>query len=99
MAFLSTRGIFVASHVGAVRNAKGKIGSQELEQQLGKPLNFGGTELVPILDELKIIDLSLDILSDNLIPQSPPEYESGRLHFKWLLDHYARRVPSVGNQR
>jgi uncharacterized protein (TIGR02265 family) len=76
------RGIFVNSHVDAVRKAKGEEGARLLEERFGRSTKFGMMEPVSVLDEVRIIDLALDILHDKPIPEDQRDYEAGRLHFR-----------------
>ncbi len=107
------RGIFVSSHVDAVRRSTGEEGVQLLEKRFGKPLKFGMMDAVPIRDEVKIIDLALEILSDKPFPEDQQAFEAGRLHFKnfsqtplgeFLLSFFKNdfklvmlRAPSIAN--
>lgn len=76
------RGIFVNSHVNAVRKAKGKAGVWLLEMRFGRPLIFRSTEPVPISDEVKLIEFALEMLNETPIPPTELDFEAGRLHFK-----------------
>ncbi len=76
------QGIFVMSHIDAVRRSKGRDGVLELERKLGKTLDFRATESVPIVEELRIIDAALDVLKTLPIPPLQRDYEAGRLHFR-----------------
>ena len=107
------RGIFVNSHVDAVRKLTGEEGVRLLEKRFGKSVKFGMMDPVPIRDEVKIIDLSLDILGDKPIPPDQRDFEAGRLHFEnfsqtplgeFLLSFFKNefklvmlRAPSIAN--
>lgn len=75
------KGIFVNSHIDAVRRVLGEEGVRLLEERFGAPLHFRNTEDVPVHDEVRIIEQALDLLH----PETPPAaraYEAGRLHFR-----------------
>ena len=107
------RGIFVNSHIDAVRRAKGEEGARILEERFGRPVRFGMMEPVPVRDEIKIIDLALDILYDASVPADQRDFEAGRLHFRnfsqtplgeFLLSFFKNefksvmlRAPSIAN--
>ncbi|MES2007184.1 MAG: DUF2378 family protein [Patescibacteria group bacterium] len=76
------KGIFVMSHVKALEAAKGKAAVSELEKRFGKPVSFKNSENVPIRDEVAIIELALDLLSDKEFTPQERHIEAGRLHFK-----------------
>ncbi len=76
------KGIFVNSHIGAVRKQRGDEGVVELQRRYGKPLVFRNSENVPIAEEVKIIEHALDVLSASPIPAPDRAFEAGRLHFR-----------------
>ncbi len=76
------RGIFVLSHINAVRKAKGNEGVRLLERGFGKSLDFDVDDLVPVRDELKIIDAALHLTSVDAVPAPQVDYEAGKLHFR-----------------
>jgi uncharacterized protein (TIGR02265 family) len=76
------KGVFVNSHVEAVRHAKGDEGVHRLEEAFGASVAFGATQDVPIRDEVKIIELALDILADTPVDPNTRAFEAGRLHFR-----------------
>ncbi len=75
------KGIFVNSHVKAVRNKLGEEGVKQLEQLFGKPLNFKNSENVLVKDEVKLIECVVRILEPNVEPADVP-LEAGKLHFR-----------------
>jgi uncharacterized protein (TIGR02265 family) len=79
----TTRGMFVKSHCDALRKKNGAEGVAELEKRYGKPICFEYFDNVPIREEIKIIEYSLDILHPEGF-SSPTErvFEAGRLHFR-----------------
>jgi len=76
------KGMFVKSHIEAVRKAKGEAGVAELERRYGKPLKFRHMQYVPVREEVKIIEHTLDILSPAPVPAAMRAFEAGRLHFR-----------------
>lgn len=76
------KGIFVKSHVAAVRVKKGDDGVSELEKRFGRQLNFGNNESIPVREEVRLIECVLDVLSDTPVPPETRSYEAGRLHFR-----------------
>ena len=75
------KGIFVNSHIKALRADKGPVAVIELEKIYGKPLKFKNLEDVPVSEEVKIIDGILDILYGKM-PEPKKAFEAGRLHFR-----------------
>jgi uncharacterized protein (TIGR02265 family) len=76
------KGMFVKSHVNAVRRERGEAGVRELQERFGKPLDFGALQDVPLRDEVTIIEHALDLLSETPIPPDQRAFEAGRLHFR-----------------
>ena len=76
------KGIFVMSHVAALRHARGDAAIAELEKRLGRPMNYKNFEDVPLSEEIKIIECALDILTGDKVPASERHFEAGRLHFR-----------------
>lgn len=107
------RGIFVNSHVHAVRRAKGEEGVRQLEERYGKPILFGNEESVPVREEVKIIEIAFQILSEIPATAEQLTFEAGRFHFrnfittpvgKFLFSFFKNdfksvmlRAPSVAN--
>lgn len=76
------KGIFVNSHVKAVRKALGDEGVEELERRLGHPIDYGDTQDVLVRDEVLLIEHALDLLSPSPIAPEERAYEAGCLHFQ-----------------
>ena len=76
------KGIFVNSHVHAVRRNRGAEGLARLEEALGMPLDFGDLDDVPVRDEVRLIEAANDILSEAPIAPEARAFEGGRLHFR-----------------
>lgn len=76
------KGLFVNSHIEAVRNKLGAEGIERLERLFGKSVVFGNNQDVRVLDEVKIIEYTLDLLSDVPVPPEERAYEAGKLHFR-----------------
>ncbi len=76
------KGIFVNSHIRAVRKKLGDEGVSRLEELFGKTLKFKNSEDVPVADEVRIIDCALLLLSEQPVPESSKDFEAGRLHFR-----------------
>ena len=76
------RGIFVNSHINAVRREKGDEGVRQLEKRYGKPVTFGNAERVPIREEVKIIEIAFQILGEIPATAEQLTFEAGRFHFR-----------------
>jgi uncharacterized protein (TIGR02265 family) len=76
------KGIFVNSHVAAVRKAKGDEGVKRLEVCFGKPIHFGNNQDIPVSDEVHLLECALDIMRDTPVPENERSYEAGKLHFQ-----------------
>lgn len=76
------KGLFVKSHIRAVHAKRGENGVRELERKFGKSLRFKNLEDVPVRDEVRLIDLSLDFVEDGPIPADERGVEAGRVHFR-----------------
>ncbi len=76
------KGMFVNSHVVAVHEKKGTDGILELEKRFGKSLSFGNNESIPVREEVRLIECTLDVLSDTPVPPQERSFEAGRLHFR-----------------
>ena len=76
------KGMFVSSHVSAVRRAKGEEGVRALERLYGKSLAFRNSERVPVREEVRIIECALDILTGHTVSPAERAFEAGRLHFR-----------------
>jgi uncharacterized protein (TIGR02265 family) len=76
------KGIFVNSHVNAVRKKLGDAGLDRLRELFGAPLEFGTTENVPISTEVRLLECAVQLLSPTPVPKDRLAFESGRLHFR-----------------
>lgn len=76
------KGIFVNSHIEAVRRAYGDGGVAELARRAGHAVDYRDLEDVPIRTEVEVIEIANDILSDRPIAPAQRAYEGGRLHFR-----------------
>jgi uncharacterized protein (TIGR02265 family) len=76
------KGIFVNSHVKALEAKKGPGAVRELAKRYGARVRFRNSEDVPVREEIKIIELALDIMSDSPVPSERRAFEAGRLHFR-----------------
>lgn len=75
------KGIFVKSHVDAVKKEKGAEGLQELEKMFGAPLTFSNSQNVPVKDEVRLIECAVKLLTPEISENEIP-LEAGRLHFR-----------------
>jgi uncharacterized protein (TIGR02265 family) len=76
------KGIFVNSHIAAVRKVLGEDGVRKLEEIYGKPIIFKNSEDVPVREEVKIIECALDLLHPEMAISESRAFEAGRLHFQ-----------------
>lgn len=76
------KGIFVNSHIKKVREVKGEEGVRELEKKFGMRIKFGNLEDVPVREEVRLIECSLDILTGGTVKPEERSFEAGRLHFR-----------------
>lgn len=70
------------SHVTALKKMCGEEGVMELEHAYGKPIRFSMNEDVPVREEVRIIELCLDIQTGNAFSGSERAREAGHLHFR-----------------
>jgi uncharacterized protein (TIGR02265 family) len=85
------KGIFVNSHIEAVRRRLGSAGVDELERRFGAPLAFRAGQDVPVADEVRLIELALDLVHDVPLEANERAFEAGRLHFRnFTTTPYAR---------
>jgi uncharacterized protein (TIGR02265 family) len=82
MAEPTIKGIFVMSHVKALRRAAGHDSLAELERRFGGPVQYGITEDVPTADEGRLIEIAVRILSNGAVAEESLAYEAGRLHYR-----------------
>lgn len=76
------KGMFVNSHIKAVQKLKGAAGVKKLEKRYGAPLHFRNLQDVPVREEVRLIELALDIISSKPLAKAEREFEAGRLHFR-----------------
>ncbi len=76
------KGIFVKSHIRALERERGEEGVRELERRMGHPINYSNTQDVPISDEVKILEHTVEIIAGEPVAQRERELEAGRLHFR-----------------
>ena len=76
------KGIFVNSHINSLRRNRGDKTLTDLAIKFGKPAIFKNSDDVPVCDEVKIIEICLDLMSDKPIPENERSFEAGRLHFR-----------------
>jgi uncharacterized protein (TIGR02265 family) len=76
------KGIFVRSHINALRKEKGEQGVKLLEKKFGRSVKFKNSDDVPVKDEIKILELVYEILYGEGIDEKQRAFEAGRLHFK-----------------
>lgn len=80
------KGIFVNSHVKALRIIKGDEGLEKLRAQCPDLLNFKNSADVPVRDEVRLLECATQILyNDRSFSKDELEYEAGRLHFQNFL--------------
>ncbi|MBD3637530.1 MAG: DUF2378 family protein [Crocinitomicaceae bacterium] len=75
------KGMFVNSHINALKKAKGEKSLTLLEEKCGFHPQFGALEDVPVRLEIEIIEHVLDILTNDSLPKNQRAFEAGRLHF------------------
>ncbi|HET6398121.1 MAG TPA: DUF2378 family protein [Candidatus Thermoplasmatota archaeon] len=75
------KGIFVQSHVGAIRSQRGEEGVLELERRYGAPVRFRGGDDVPVREEVRLLEAAVDVLCPGS-PAGTRAFEAGRLHFR-----------------
>ncbi|MBI3486318.1 DUF2378 family protein [Candidatus Daviesbacteria bacterium] len=76
------KGIFVNSHIKNLKKQKGEEGIEELRKRYGKSIEFRNSENVPVREEVKIIEIALQILTNDSVPKDQIAFEAGKLHFK-----------------
>jgi uncharacterized protein (TIGR02265 family) len=86
------KGIFVNSHIKALRRAKGEEGLESLRKECPDFLNFKNSEDVPVRDEVRLLECVTQIIySDRTFSRDELEYEAGRQHFQnFLTTPFAR---------
>lgn len=76
------KGIFVNSHINTLRQLRGEEGINELANRFGTMPVFRNSDNVPVSDEVKIIEICLDLTSDKPLAVNERAYEAGKLHFR-----------------
>jgi len=76
------KGIFVNSHVRAIRRLLGDEGLQRIEDAFHGPVWFGATDDVPTDTESRLIEAAVRLLSDGPMAADGLAYEAGRLHYR-----------------
>src|SRR5688500_6366313 len=76
------KGMFINSHVKAVRQLKGEAGVKALAKKYGHPLKFRNLSNIAVREEVRLIELALDIINPKKLAPSEREFEAGRLHFR-----------------
>jgi len=75
------KGLFVNSHVTALRKKMGDEAVDELKRLFGRPVRFEAFAAVPIHDEVHILELALDLMNDRALAGSERAEAAGALHF------------------
>lgn len=75
------KGMFLNSHIRAVRKRFGERGVEKLRACYGKSLSFSSLQEVLVPDEVRLIHCALNILRP-AVPKEKQEFESGVLHFE-----------------
>jgi hypothetical protein len=76
------KGVFVNSHIARLRKDKGDAGIHELEKRYNKNIDFATNEDVPIREEVKILEIIIDILKGEPLSLSKRSFQAGQLHFQ-----------------
>lgn len=79
------KGLFVKTHVRAIKKKRGPLGLRTLQAQFGKPLKFGAWQNIPVADEVKLINCAVVLYSDQRINPEKLDYEAGRFHCQNFL--------------
>ena len=94
------KGIFVKSHIRALRRKKGELAVRELERRFGKPLRFKNSESVAVRDEVRLLELIVDITHRKRLTPRQRAYQAGRLHFQnFATTPFARIIFSLFKKR
>jgi uncharacterized protein (TIGR02265 family) len=75
------KGMFLNSHVRAVREALGPEGVRKLKACYGSRVDFRFLQEVPVDNEIRLISCTLMLLRPS-VPQERREFEAGVLHFR-----------------
>ncbi|MCR4264510.1 MAG: DUF2378 family protein [Candidatus Roizmanbacteria bacterium] len=94
------KGIFLNSHIAALRKEKGDEAVAELKKRMGKKLEYGNSTDVPVSEEVRLIEHALTILRNDQISESDKAFEAGKLHFKNFVTTPLARIifPVFRNQ-
>ncbi len=76
------KGIFVNSHIRAVEKLHGARGRARLETLVGRPLDFGATEDVPVALEVRVIEAAVELMVEGPVEADDVPYEAGKLHYR-----------------
>lgn len=82
------KGLFVNTHVKAVEKNLGDFGVKQVAKKCGFALPYGNWENVPVIQEVKVIDAALQLLSDTEVPIHKLEYEAGKFHFNNFMSTF-----------
>lgn len=77
--------MFVNAHVRKLQDSHGEGALAELKKRYGDRVFFGNLEQVPVREEVKILEVALDIIRGMHAPKLSNDersFEAGRLHFK-----------------
>lgn len=75
------KGMFINSHIEKLRREKGDAAVNELHVRLGKFDDFNSLDDYPVRDEVKVIEIVLELLNDGKVDPNHT-FEAGRLHFR-----------------
>jgi len=75
------RGIFVVSHVAALRARLGDDGVRQVAALYGCAPEFRAAELVPVREEVRLLECIVQVLHPD-VPAAERSFEAGRLHFR-----------------
>ena len=94
------KGIYIKSHVDAVKRAKGDGGLTLLAQKFGKPIDFKNSDAISIRDEVHLLECVTEILSPAPLTKEQLSFQAGRQHFTdFLTTPYAKIIfPYFQNQ-
>ena len=76
------KGIFVNSHIKAIRRKLGEEGIRDLEKRFGKPITFRNSDNIPVFEEIILLEHTLDMLAGNANLPETRAFDAGRLHFE-----------------
>lgn len=76
------KGIFVNSHIDAVRSAKGDAGFQKLQECMGTPVAYKNGDDIPVSEEVRLLECAVEILANSPVDPTTKQFEAGKLHFR-----------------